>query len=377
MVSPSESGDRMKRILIVIATLSIGGAEKVACDIGLGALARGNIVHFLVFGDNVGAYENVIRSYGGEIIHIPSPSANYRKYFCTLKRLIREHQYDVVHAHTMFNVGWAMLAATQCGVPVRIAHAHSALMPGKQSTKVMVYEAAMRKLILDNATDLVACGVDAGNRLFGEKAFRERGTLILNGIDTAAFAFDEAARNQIRSELGWEDAFLIGHVGHLATVKNQSYLLERMTEILRRKPNARLVLLGEGDARPMLERRIRDLGLPDVVKMTGNVRNVPDYLSAMDVFAFPSLYEGMPLSILEVQANGLPCILSTGVPKDVYQSDLIRPLSLDEPEKWVEAICTAKRKNSEAYAMRLHDAGFDTQTAMRKIYDIYERVDRS
>ena len=91
----------------------------------------------------------------------------------------------------------------------------------------------------------------------------------------------------------------------------------------------------------------------------------------MDVFAFPSLYEGMPLSILEVQANGLPCVISERVPKDVFVTDLLRPLPLETPEAWVEAICTAKRKTPETYAALLAEMGFDTEAAMRKIYAIY------
>ena len=106
--------------------------------------------------------------------------------------------------------------------------------------------------------------------------------------------------------------------------------------------------------------------------MTGNVSNVNEYLSAMDVFAFPSLYEGMPLSIVEVQANGLPCILSTGVPRDVYLTDLVSPLSLEQPEKWVDAILSAQRRNAAQYAAQLRDQGYDTENAIKKIYAIYE-----
>ena len=286
---------------------------------------------------------------------------------------MRTNRYHAVHAHTMFNIGWAMLAARQCGVPVRIAHAHSALDNGG-GMKKLAYEEAMRGLILQNATDLVACGEAAGIRLFGEKAYRRRGKLILNGIDTQRFAFDSAVRAKMRAELQLEDAFVIGHVGHLMEVKNQSFLIRLMPEILKRKPNAKLLLLGEGEDRPMLERLIRDKKLEDSVIMTGNVRNVEDYLSAMDVFAFPSLFEGMPLSILEVQANGLPCVLSTGVPKDVYLTDLVHYLLLDKPNVWVEAICSTHRSYPEQYAAELRIKGFDSGTVMQKFLEIYEGI---
>ena len=368
----------MKRILLMgngCFIDSFGGAEKVARDIGLNALSKGDLVHFLVFGDQVGEYEAVIRSHGGEIIHFPSPSAGYKSYYHSLKKLMRENRYDIVHAHTMFNIGWAMMAAKEVGVPIRIAHAHSALDDGG-SLKKLVYERVMRFLILHNSTDLIACGDAAGVRLYGEKAYRKSGKCILNGIDTRAYAFRPEAGTRIRKALGLESSFVIGHAGHLAAVKNQSFLIRLMPEILKARPNAKLLLLGDGEDRPMLEKLICELGLSGHVILTGNVNNVPDYLCAMDVFAFPSLYEGMPLSILEVQANGLPCVLSTGVPKDVYLTELIHPLPLYQPEQWVIAICSAKRVSPEKYSEELRQKGLDTQDVMKKYFKIYERAEK-
>lgn len=364
----------MKYVLHIIAELGIGGSEKVARDIGLYTARAGYGSHYIVFGDEVGEYERDLTDHGCKVFHWPSPSASYPKFYRALKALIRENRYEVVHAHTMFNIGWAMLAARECRVPVRAAHAHSALDNGS-GLKKLLYEKAMRALILRNATDLIACGDAAGVRLYGEKAYRERGKRILNGIDTERFAYRDEDRARIRRTLGLEDAFVIGHAGHLIEIKNQAYLIRLMPEILKRKPNAKLLLLGEGADRPRLERLIRDLKLTERVIMTGNVRNVPDYLSAMDVFAFPSLYEGMPLSIVEVQANGLPCVLSSGVPKDVFLTDLIRPLPLDDPAPWVEAVCGAVRKDPERYSPELKAKGFDSDSMMKKIIAIYERTD--
>ena len=364
----------MKRCLQITASLHIGGAEKVARDIGLEARRLGYEVDYLVFGDEVCGYERELEDSGCRMIHIPPPSENYLSYLNTLKRLMRENEYRVVHSHTMFNAGWAMLAARQCGVPIRIAHAHSALNNGKSAGKT-VYEHLMRLLILHHATDLVACGHAAGIRLFGRDAYEKAGKCILNGIEVEQFAFSEEAGDKIRSELKLRDAFVIGHVGHLAPVKNQAFLIRLLPQIIERKPNAKLLLLGDGEDRDKLKTMIRDAKLEDRVIMTGNVRNVPDYLSAMDIFAFPSLFEGMPLSIVEVQANGLPCVLSTGVPQDVFLTDLLRPLSLEHPEKWVDAICSARRGDPYRYAAELKARGMDTESIMRKYAEIYERVE--
>lgn len=360
-----------KKILIIAAKLSIGGAEKVARDIALYADPEKYEFHYVVFGDEVGAYEADVVRCGGKVFHLPEPSENYGAYLQVLKGMMREHAYHAVHAHTMFNCGWAILAAKLNGVPVRIAHSHSALV-NRSSPAKMVYENLMRFLILSCATDLVGCGEKAGRRLFGEKAWAKRGNLILNGIDVAAFAYDPQKRNAIREQLGLGDGFVLGHAGHLAEVKNQSFLLELMPEVLKHKPDAMLLLLGEGADRPMLEQKIRDMGLEDHVIMTGNVSNVSDYLSAMDVFVFPSLYEGTPLSILEVQANGLPCVISTGVPKDVFLTDLLKPLALSDPqETWLDAILSARRDDTERYNRLLRNSDYAVEVSMQKLYAIY------
>lgn len=362
-----------KKILIIAAKLHIGGAEKVARDIALKDTSGKFEYHYIVFGDSVGEYEPQLQTRGCKIIHLPEPSEGYLTYWRALRKLMKQENYHAVHAHTMFNCGWAMLAGKLSGVPVRIAHSHSALANGGGLVK-KVYETLMRFLILSCATDLVGCGVKAGQRLFGEKAWRKHGQLILNGIDVASFAYDTEKRAAIRSRLALGDRFVIGHAGHLAEVKNQSFLLDLMPEILKRRPDAALLLLGEGGDRSMLEQKIRDMGLQSHVIMTGNVANVADYLSAMDVFVFPSLFEGTPLSILEVQANGLPCVISDRVPNDVFLTDLIHPLSLQDPmDAWVDVIFNHARTDTETYNRQLRGSDYAVETAMEKTYRIYEK----
>lgn len=361
------------KVLVIAASLRIGGAEKVARDIALYAPPGKYEFHYVVFGDEIGAYESQLLEKGCYIFNLAEPSDSYPRFLQDLWNLMQTHQYDIVHAHNMFNCGLSMLVAAWAGIPVRVVHSHSALDDGNGMVK-RVYEAVMRSLILTCATDLVACGVKAGQRLFGKCAYKHRGKLILNGIDVRSFAFDCDSRAVIRSQLNAADRFVLGHVGHLMEVKNQAFILDLMPAVLERKPDALLVMLGEGPDRPMLEKKIHDMGLDDHVIMTGNVTNVADYLSAMDVFVFPSLYEGTPLSILEVQANGLPCVLSDGVPEDVFLTDLIHPLSLSAPkEKWVNMIVQCERKETDVYNWQLRCSDYAVETAMEKIYHIYDR----
>ena len=362
-----------KKVLLVTPVLDIGGAEKVVRDIAWYADLKNYEVHLLILREKVGIYERQLLEKGCKSFHVPEPSENYVNYLKALFQIMRREKYYAVHVHTMFSSGWSMLAAKLSGVPVRVTHAHSALRDGHGFVK-SIYEAVMRFLILTCATDLVACGVKAGQRLYGPRAYEKRGQLVLNGIDIPAFSYCEDSRTAIREQLNAKDCFILGHAGHLAEVKNQSFLLNLMPLILEKKPNARLFLLGEGEDRPMLEQKIRDMKLQDHVVMTGNVTNVADYLSAMDVFVFPSLYEGLPLSILEVQANGLPCVISDRVPEDVLLTDLIHPLSLEDPkEVWIERILSVKRSQPQAYNHCLRGSDYAVETAMEKIYRIYEK----
>ena len=364
---------KKKRVLILCASLKIGGAEKVARDIALYADPEEYEFHYLVLQDSIGEYEAELTARGCVIHRLEEPSHGYFKFLKDLSALLHAEQFHIVHAHTMFNCGWAMLCARLAGVPIRVAHAHSALKNGHNPIKA-IYEKVMQLLILTCSTDLVACGVAAGERLFGKRAFRKRGNLVLNGVDIHGFRYQECSRNSIRESRHAQERFILGHAGHLNNVKNQVFLLNLLPSILMQKPNALLLLLGEGEDRPMLEARIAELGLQDHVILTGNVPNVADYLSAMDVFVFPSLFEGMPLAILEVQANGLPCVISDSVPNDVFLTDLIMPLSLNDPaEKWCDTICSVHRNHSTEYGQKLLDSDFSINAAMEKIYRIYQK----
>jgi len=363
-----------KKVLILPGSLRVGGAEKVARDIALYADPEKYALHYLVFGHEIGGFEPDVEASGVKVIRMPEPSENHWMFFRSLLRFMKEESYQIVHAHTMFNCGLVMLAGKITGIPIRISHSHSALADGGGFVKT-VYEKLMRFLILTCATDLVGCGEKAGRRLFGEKAWVKRGNLILNGIDVASFVYDVQKKIAIREQLGLADRFVMGHAGHLAEVKNQTFLLELMPEVLKRRPDAMLLLLGEGGDRPMLEQKIRDMGLGNHVIMTGNVTNVTDYLSAMDVFVFPSLFEGTPLSILEVQANGLPCVISDSVPPDVFLTDLIHPLSLQaSKDAWVDMVLKQQRTDTQYYNEQLRGSDYAVENAMGKIYTIYKRA---
>ena len=363
----------MKRVLIICGKLCIGGAEKVAYSIGHYADKEKYECHYIVFGADEGEYEKRLYDDGCKIFHIQEPAKSYLEYMKTICNLINTHSYDVIHCHTMFNSGIVMLLAKLKKVPNRITHSHSICSDVKRPIAKKIYERIMRYLICRCATDYVACGQKSGEWLYGEKFFRKNGMLLLNGIDTLKFQYNEIKRKEIREKLDLEGNWVVGHVGHLAEVKNQKFLLELLPELIKKNSKVRLLLVGEGPEREKLEQKIVEMKLSDYVIMTGNVMDVENYLSAMDVFVFPSLYEGMPLAMLEVQTNGLPAVMSNTVPKDVHLTNLLTVLSLnDSYEKWVQAIRSSCRRESEKYCSQMYEQGYDIKTMVKKIYALYE-----
>ena len=360
-------------MLIVIGKLTVGGAEKVGRDIGLYADKDKFEIHYLVFGDEIGVYESELQLAGCVIHHIDPPSSGYLRYCYNIRKLLVSNRFDVIHSHTMFSSGWVMLIGHILGIPVRIAHSHSIQANAEKNLLKRLYENAMRGIIVRHATVLAACGDSAGKWLYGEKVYREKGVRIYNGIALDDFHFSETARTKIRSQYDVSDSFVIGHAGHLAEVKNQTFIIDLMPEMTRRNPKAVFLMLGDGVDRKRLEERASSLGVSEKVFFTGNVSNVGEYLSAMDVFVFPSLYEGMPLALIEAQANGLPCVISDRIPDDVCVTDLISKLPLKDPDdKWVQSILSSERLGADCYGSAMKQMGFDTPVMLEKIYELYE-----
>lgn len=363
-----------QKVLIFAGGLHIGGAERVAANISKYAPPGEFEFHYLVFDCNENVYGSEIEANGGKVFSVPLPRKGYWKYIRTIRSLMKEHQYVAVHSHTMFNSAINLLIAKLQGVPVRIAHSHTTRPEARRSFARAVYETVMRKVIVWTGTHFFACGVEAGKWLFGESVFERKGIVIRNGIETEAYRWDSSKRAEIRSQYGLEDAFVIGHTGTLNLVKNQGFLIRMLPDLLKIRPNTVLMLVGgnEGNGLARLQTIANELHVERHVIFTGAVLNVRDYLNAFDVFAFPSLREGTPLSLLEAQANGLPCIISDSIPDDVLLTDLITSLPLSDSGAWIDALVNSGRNASESYAEQLLGCGYDAKGAYAQIYDVYQ-----
>lgn len=363
------------KILEVCAKLNIGGAQAVAASIAKYALEDMEFV-YVVFGDDVGEYEADIITRGNRVIHIPSPAKGKLKFFRNLIKIMKAESFDVVHCHTMYSCGTVMLAARLCGIKGRISHSHTAKDEAKQTAYRKFYKMLMRFFTRSCGTEWLSCGLDAGNELYGEKLFSKRGMIIKNGIDISKYAYSEETAEAIKKKYNVGGKFIIGHVGHYVNVKNQAFLIEMMPEIIHRKPDAVLLMFGEGDNRAMLETLIKEKHMEKHAHLMGNVNNINEVLSAFDMFAFPSLYEGTPLSLIEAQANGVPCLISDRIPDDACLTDLITKLPIENYDCWIEHICSAQRNNPNIYATAIREKYEDIQASMKKLYEIFRKYDK-
>ncbi|MGF0032183.1 glycosyltransferase [Bariatricus sp. SGI.154] len=364
----------MDKILIISGGLQIGGAERVAANISKYAPRGKYEFHYLVFEGIGNVYGAEIETRGGKVFILPSPRQGYRIYIRSLKQLCDKYQYVAVHSHTMFNSGINLFVAKCCGIPCRIAHSHTTKTEVKVSLIQKLYQQIMRFIIRIFSTDLMACGVEAGYWMFGKRAFDKKGVVINNGIDIDIFRWSKENRDKIREIYNIYDKFVVGHSGTIIPLKNQRFLIELLPDLLKNNCDTVLMLIGGGKKEDIdnLKNLANQLGVEENVIFTGAVMNVNEYLSALDVFVFPSFREGTPLALLEAQTNGLPCIVSDCVPRDAFVTDLAIQLPL-ERRQWIERIIDSKRENAAKYAEIVNSAGYGATVAYQTIYEVYEK----
>ncbi|MBE8986240.1 glycosyltransferase family 1 protein [Nostoc sp. LEGE 12450] len=334
------------RILHVVGGMNMGGIETWLMYI-LRHIDRDRFqINFLVNTAQPSAYDEEIRALGSKVIPCPHPSRPWL-YAANFKRILREYgPYDIVHSHVHHFSGFILRLAQQAGVPIRIAHSHvdSFLLEAKARWYRRLYLSLMERWIALYATVGLACSRQAGEALFGLSELRWR--VLDCGIDLKPF---QAVVNSVsvRAELGIpKDALVIGHVGRFEQPKNHQFLVDIFAEVAKREPKMYLLLVGNGSLRLDIEQKIIQMGLTERVIFAGVRPDVPRLmLSAMDIFLFPSLYEGLGLVLIEAQAAGLPCVFSDVVPEEAdVVKPLIRRMSLSElSSAWAEAILFASK----------------------------------
>lgn len=347
-------GLNVTKTLQITGSLNIGGLENMAANIV--RYQNTKYQHdFLIYEPTIKGYEEEMKALGCKIIQIEPPSKSILKYIVSLYHLLKQNHYEIVHIHTFTSSGFIAPIAKLAGVKKIVVHSHTAGFDKEQTFFRKIYNELMKKFINYFSDVRIAVGQKAGEALFNDHF-----EVIKNGIDVEKFQFNKHERQKIRNEYQIaESDLVIGHVGRIATEKNQLFLIDIFNELLAIQPHAKLMLLGHGDNYlTEVKNKISKLDLDQNVFLLGSVSNPAQYYHAFDVVCFPSLYEGVPLSLIEAQVNGLPIIGSDQIDKQTKLTDNMHFLSLDEPVKqWATEILKVKRKdfnldNAKQYHIR-------------------------
>lgn len=351
------------RILMLFTILNRGGAETMVMNYYRNIDRTRVQFDFLVHREERGAYEDEIEALGGRIYRMmPLYPLTFGKYQKQISNFFDEHpEYRIIHGHCSELGYFIYKEAHKRRIPVIIAHAHSAnAMWDKKWFFRTYFKYAMRKYV----THFFTCGEEAGVWLAGKK-LGKKAVLQRNSIDTQRYRYSSETSAKVRKSLGIPaDCAVIGHVGSFQKVKNHAFLIDVFQKLHQRYPLTRLVLVGEGSLRMEMMQRVKDLELEEAVLFLGSRSDVPDLLKAMDVFVFPSLWEGLSVAMMEAQSAGLPCVVSDTIPKEVGMTDLVTFVSLNESiDTWIAAIEKAwsKENDRSRYPALVAAKGYDIQ----------------
>lgn len=359
--------DEPIRILQVVTYMGRGGLETMLMNY-YRHMDRSRVqFDFLTHRQEKADYDDEIAHLGGKIYHLPRLvpwSMGYRR---ALNQFFQSHpEYRIVHVHQDCLSSVILKAAQHNGVPVRIAHSHNSSQDKNIKYLIKLY---YKQFIPRYATQLFACGEDAGRWMFGGKDFR----ILQNAIDVSAYQFQPGKRARVRSALRIpEENLVLGHVGRFSHQKNHLFLLDIFSSVHSQNAETTLLLVGDGELRPQIEQKIQDLGLGGSVILTGVRSDVPDLLQAMDLFVFPSLYEGLGIVVVEAQASGLPCIISEHLPSECNITSLVKRIPLRETSSaWANAILNTDSTERDSLTSEISKAGFDIVQKAKWLQNYY------
>lgn len=279
-----------------------------------------------------GAYDEEIRALGGKIYYAPRLyPQNYKEYFGYMHKFFEEHgEYEIVHSHIDAMSYLPLLAAKKAGIPVRIAHSHSTAIDFDFK---WLLKQLFRKKIVKVATNYAACSLEAGRYLFGKKDVK----IIYNALNIEKYGYNVQVRDKKRKELNLDGKYVIGHVGRFTKAKNHMFILNVFNKLAEKDQSYFLLLIGKGELMGEVQNYIRAKKLQNRVLILSDRDDVCQLYQAMDLFVFPSKYEGLGMGAVEAQISGLKTIVSDQVPKEVKVSDELEVLKLDE-NLWIEKI---------------------------------------
>jgi len=315
---------------------------------------------------------------GCKVYYLSTYAEDDREQFeLEVRKILKDGRYDVMYLHTSWWRGFVLEEiGKEVGIPKIIVHSHNTNVHIRENQSreaaINLHYQQREFLSEDIATDFLACSAEAADWLYGNKISREKIEIIPYAIELEEYQFNLQVREEYRKKLGIKDEFVIGHVGRFAFQKNHDFLIEVFKEIVKINDNVKLLLIGIGELEDTIKDKVNNLGLKDKVIFTGKREDINCLMQAMDLFAFPSRFEGFGIVLIEAQAAGLKCIVSEEIPPIAFLTENIEALSFDVflwRDKILKYMAGYPRKNMTEI---LEDKGFGMNGHVKKIGKILE-----
>lgn len=350
------------RVLYVFGKLNRGGAETLAMNIFRNIDRSKLLIDFAVHTNDDCDYDDEVQSLGGKIYRFPRYNVlNHNHYRNCWKRFLDIHnEFKVIHIHNTGSASAFIPIAKKHGIYC-ITHSHIAKSQSGIRQKIVdLYQLPLRF----QSDYMFACSQIAGEWLFGKNISQKDNYKVLNnGIDTNDFLFNEEYRSEIRNELKLKDSLVLVNVSRFHIQKNHDFLIDVFYEVLKLNENSYLLLVGTGELEEVIKKKADSLGILDKVIFTGIRSDVNKILSAADVFCMPSFREGLPVSLVEAQAAGLPIVASDSISNEIRITDLVHFCNLsDSPCEWAKRIIEVSETKRENRMEEIIAAGYDIKS---------------
>lgn len=356
----------MVRVLQVVTYMGRGGLETMLMNYYRNIDRDIVQFDFLVHRSFEAEYDAEILKMGGHIYHLPTLNPFSISYHKKLNAFFKEHTYDVVHSHLDCMSAYPLAYAKKYGASVRIAHAHN---KNQDHNFKYIVKSISRRFMPQYATHLFACSEEAGKWMFGKHQFY----VLNNAIDAKRYRFSADRAEREKKALNISNEFVIGHIGRFYPQKNHKFLIEIFRELVKIESDAKLFLVGTGPDRELIREKVKEYHLENKVVFMGSREDIPEILQAIDVFVFPSLYEGLGIAAVEAQAAGIPCILSDQVPVECRMTQNVEFLSLKKsPKCWAESIIKYKNRVHLDNYTEICKSGYDIKENAKKLQMFYQ-----
>ena len=360
----------MKRVLQIVNKMGYGGIETFLMTMYRNIDKNEIQFDFACTSKLKGNYDDEIKKLGGNFYYFEKRRKNPIKYYKDWNSFLKENakNYSAISLNcSSLTTILPIVLAKKYGIKNRIVHAHNTNQKGLIH-KILLF--INKKRVLKYSTKLLACSTEAGNYVFGKKI---KFTLFNNGIDTDRFIYNANIRDKVRKELNInDDCIALVHVGRFAYAKNHMFLIDIFNEINKINQNYKLYLIGTGDLEDTIKNKVNDLNLSDKIIFLGSRNNVNEILQGMDFFVFPSIYEGLPVTLIEAQASGIKIFASENISPETKISDLVQFIPLNVgAKKWAEIIIkqdSYTRKNMKDVII---ESGYDVKKLAKQLSEIY------